>query len=98
MPSTRLLLSTLTVPELRQLVEHFEVDGFDRRVKNQIVEALTRSRKVPMQEGLLVLTRDRLKEHCREFDLEDVGRHKADLAQRLSSCRQKLTNTTNQDD
>ena len=55
----------------------------DRRVKTQLVDALSRSRQAPLDEILQDLSRNRLKELCRAFDLDDSGRKKADLAARL---------------
>ena len=55
----------------------------DRRVKAHLVDAVARSRKVRIGEVLTDLSRDRLKELCRAFDLDDSGRKKADLVARL---------------
>lgn len=85
MPSKRILLSTLNSPELRQIADRFEVYGFDRRVKAQLVDILTRSRKVRIKEALMELPRNRLKELCYEFDLDDSGRRKDEIIERLTS-------------
>ena len=84
MSSKRAILVELTANELRQMADHFELDGIDRRVKAQLVDALARSRKARVEEGLQLLRRDRLKELCRSFNVDDSGRRKADIAARLA--------------
>lgn len=91
MPSKRSILTALSSSELRQLADHFDLYGFDRRVKEQLIDALASSRRARIQEGLLELTRDRLKELCRELEIDESGRRKADLAARLASNTRKLT-------
>ena len=83
MPTKRVILAELTRDELRTNVDYYELEVEDRRVKTQLVDALARSRQVPLDEILQDLSRDRLKELCRAFDLDDSGRKKADLAARL---------------
>ena len=85
MPTKRVILAELTRDELRINVDYYELEVEDRRVKTQLVDALARSRQVPLDEILQDLSRDRLKELCRAFDLDDSGRKKADLAARLMS-------------
>ena len=83
MPTKRAILAELTRDELRTNVDYYELEVEDRRVKTQLVAALSRSREAPLNEILQDLSRDRLKELCRAFDLDDSGRKKADLAARL---------------
>ena len=83
MPTKRAILAELTRDELRTTVDYYELEVEDRRVKTQLVDALARSRQAPFDEILQDLSRDRLKELCRAFDLDDSGRKKADLAVRL---------------
>ena len=83
MPTKRAILAELTRDELRTNVDYYELEVEDRRVKTQLVDALARSREAPLDEILQDLSRDRLKELCRAFDLDDSGRKKADLAARL---------------
>ena len=83
MPTKRAILAELTRDELRTNVDYYELEVEDRRVKTQLVDALARSRQAPLDEILQDLSRDRLKELCRAFDLDDSGRKKADLAARL---------------
>ena len=83
MPTKRTILSELTRDELRDNVDHYGLDVDDRRVKSQLVDALTGSRKARLDEMLWDLSRDRLKELCRAVALDDSGRRKADLVERL---------------
>ena len=83
MPTKRAILAELTRDELRTNVDYYALEVEDRRVKTQLVDALSRSRQAPLDEILQDLSRDRLKELCRAFDLDDSGRKKADLAARL---------------
>ena len=83
MPSKRTILLELSAHELRDGADRYELEGFDRRVKEQLVDALARSRKARSQDILENLPRDRLKELCRGFGLSDAGRRKADIAARL---------------
>ena len=83
MPTKRAILGQLTSHELRANVDSYELQVDDRRVKARLVDALARSRKARGDKILQDLSRDRLKELCRAFDLDDSGRKKADLVARL---------------
>ena len=83
MPTKRAVLAELTREELRANVDLYELAVDDRRVKVQLVDALARSRKARLDQMLQELSRDRLKELCRAFGLDDSGRKKVDLAARL---------------
>ena len=83
MPTKRAILSELTSHELQDAIDGYGLQVDDRRVRAQLVDALARSRKARVEQILQGLSRDRLKELCRGFGLEDSGRKKADLAARL---------------
>ena len=83
MPTKRALLSEMTVEELRASADLFELDGFDRRIRDNLIDAIGGSRKARINEILVSLPRARLKELCRAFDLSDAGTRKADIAARL---------------
>ena len=83
MPTKRAILAELTSHELRGAVDGYALQAGDRRVKTQLVDALAGSRKARVAEMLQDLSRDRLKELCRGFGLDDSGRRKADLVARL---------------
>ena len=83
MPTKRAILAQLTAKELRASADNYELHVDDRRVKAQLVDALAGSRKVRLDEVLPELSRNRLKELCRAFSLDDSGRKKTDLVTRL---------------
>ena len=83
MPTKRAVLAELTRTELRAGLDHYDLAVDARRVKAQLVDALARSRKARPDEMLLPLSRNRLKELCRVFGLDDSGRRKVDLVARL---------------
>jgi type I restriction enzyme M protein len=83
MPTKRAILDQLTAKELRAAIDSHELHVDDRRVKAQLVDALAGSRKVRLDEVLPELSRNRLKELCRGFGLDDSGRRKADIVARL---------------
>ena len=82
-PTKRAVLAELTAEELRANVDYYELEVPDRRVKAQLVDALAGSRRARVDEILGDLSRDRLKELCRAFGLDDSGRKKVDLVVRL---------------
>ena len=83
MLTKRAILSELNADELRANVEHYELAVHDRRIKTELVDALAASRKARLDEILPDLSRNRLKELCRSFGLDDSGREKAEIAARL---------------
>ena len=83
MPTKRAILAELTSHELRGAIDGFGLEVGDRRVRAQLVDALARSRKAPVEQILQGLSRDRLKHLCHAFGLEPSGRKKADLVARL---------------
>ena len=82
MATKRAILAELTRDELRSGLDRFELEVDDRRVNEQLVDALVRSRRASLGELLQTLSLNRLKELCRAFD-RDVSGRKADLAARL---------------
>ena len=84
MPTKRAILGHLTAKELRAKVDSYKLHVDDRRVRAQLVDALASSRSVKLQELLPELSRNRLKELCRAFNLDDSGRNKADLVARIA--------------
>jgi type I restriction enzyme M protein len=84
LPSKRSLLSQLTLAELQAIASRYVLPVLDRRVRDQLVEAAAKSRKVAVADLLTEFTRDRLKELCRAFELDDGGKEKAVLIERLT--------------
>lgn len=83
MTQKRDVLQLLSRDELATLVERFALTVTDRRTKDSLVEALASSKKVSLADALGDLTRDRLKELCRALDLDESGREKLVLVERL---------------
>jgi type I restriction enzyme M protein len=83
MPQKRDVLQHLTRDELLSVVERFELTPKDRRAKDGLIDAIAASKKATLIEILPDLSRDRLKELCRAFDLDDGGREKSALVDRL---------------
>ncbi|MFO1052218.1 MAG: class I SAM-dependent DNA methyltransferase [Planctomycetota bacterium] len=82
MPSRNDLLERLTRDELLVLADRYFLPVADRRSRDAAIAALTTG-KVPAHALLGDLPRDRLKELCRALDLDDSGREKALLIDRL---------------
>ena len=74
MPTKRDVLHLLTRDELISIAEACEVRVEDRRVKDQLVDAVAASKKATLASFLPTLSRHRLKELCRALDLDDSGR------------------------
>lgn len=84
MPTKRQVVETLNRNELLALVDLHGLEVEDRRVRDQLVEVVSGSRKVVLADALAELSRDRLKELCRELGLDDSGREKSPLVERLT--------------
>ena len=84
MPSKQAILAELTAGELRHNLARHQLSVADRRVKTQLVDALARSRRAPIDQILQGLPRNRLKQLCRALGLDDSGRSKADIIAHLT--------------
>ncbi len=96
MANKREVLGHLKRDELVEAVEQFELQVEDRRVRDQLVNALGSSRKAGLAELLEPLSRDRLKEVCLALDLDDSGRAKSNIIERIvgrSSASSKPSKT-----
>ncbi len=83
MPTKRQVLEHLKRDELLAALDAFDLSVDDRRQRILLVDALGRSRKAALTEILAALPRTRLKELCREMDLDESGRAKADIVERI---------------
>ena len=83
MPTKRAVLDLLKRDELIEALAFYEIDGVDRRAREPMVDALAASRKVSLAEVVTGFSRDRLKELCRALVLDDSGREKQVLVDRL---------------
>ncbi|HYO16579.1 MAG TPA: type I restriction-modification system subunit M N-terminal domain-containing protein, partial [Thermoanaerobaculia bacterium] len=84
MPRKRDVLEALKRDELVDAVDWFDVPVRDRRVRDDLIDALAASRKAGLAGILEGLSRNRLKEICRALDLDDSGREKAVIIARLA--------------
>ncbi len=84
MPSKRQVLDQLKRDELIAAVARFELPVADRRRRDLLIEALASSRKATLTEVLGDFKRARLKQLCRDLGLDDGGRAKAPIVERLA--------------
>lgn len=85
MPSKRQILDLLNRRELQVIADAYALEVSERRVKDQLVDAAAGSRKVVRTDVLAVYSRDRLKDLCRDLELDDSGKEKSVLVGRLAS-------------
>jgi hypothetical protein len=86
MPTKREVLELLAKNELVALLDAHDVAVEDRRKKDAIIDALSRARSVKVENIVGDLSRDRLKELCRALGLDEGGREKSALIQRLAGA------------
>jgi type I restriction enzyme M protein len=91
MPSKRDVLGHLTRDELVAAADAFELTVGDRRVRDQLVDAVASSKKAGLADVLAPLSRDRLKELCRALGLDDTGKEKTVLVDRLTGASAKAS-------
>ena len=94
MPSKRDVLGQLSRDELVGAAERFELEVADRRVKDQLVDAVASSKRAGLADLLGELSRDRLKELCRALGLDDGRKEKAVLVDRLTGASSKASPPT----
>jgi type I restriction enzyme M protein len=87
MPQKREVLQLFTRDELVTVVDRFELSASDRRSKDALIDTVASSKKATLVDVLPELSRDRLKELCRAFDLDDGGREKNALVERLTGSK-----------
>ena len=83
MPSKRSVLSLFNRDELIAVVEQYELFVQDRRVRELLIDSVATSKKATLVALLPELPRDRLKEICRGLGLDDSGREKNLLVERI---------------
>lgn len=79
----RVALATLNRERLSGLTAHFQLEVADRRVLDQHVEALVRSRSVDFAEVLGMLKREELQGICDALQLDRSGKEKEVLVARI---------------
>ena len=85
MPSKRSVLEVLSAHELRAIVEEFELEPEDRRSRDALIDAVASSHKATLENVLPTLSRKTLKGICQELGLDDGGREKAVIVERILS-------------
>ena len=83
MSKKRKILETFPRDLLLEFVDDYELEVEDRRVKEDLIDVLARSKKAKIEEILDELTRDTLKEICTDLGLDDSSREKAVIIDRL---------------
>jgi hypothetical protein len=83
MATKRELVELLKVAELQTLVEFYELEPADRRVREDLINECVRAHRVKLEEILGVLSRDRLKDICFGLELDETGREKSVLIERI---------------
>lgn len=76
-------LEVLTRARLIELAQGFELDVSTRSNKDELIDALARSRRASYEAILGALSRDELKEICRAAGVSDKGKQKAELVERI---------------
>ncbi|MFS8067827.1 MAG: SAP domain-containing protein, partial [Byssovorax sp.] len=87
MPTKRDILAQLTGEELLTIIDRFALPVPDRRARESLEGAVASSKKATLAEILPGYARDRLKELCRALGLDDSGKEKAAIVERLLSPR-----------
>jgi type I restriction enzyme M protein len=87
MPTKREFLAHLTRDELLVAADEFELSPPDRRAKDGIIECVVASKKATLTEILSSYSRDRLKEICRGLGLDDSGKQKSEIIERLAGVK-----------
>jgi type I restriction enzyme M protein len=83
MATKRDVLAHLTHDELLAVVDRFALVVPDRRANEGLVAAVAASKKATLAEILPGYARDRLKELCRALGLDDGGKEKAAIVDRI---------------
>ncbi|MCB9660735.1 MAG: SAM-dependent DNA methyltransferase [Sandaracinaceae bacterium] len=87
MTRKRDILSHLTRDELLAAIDTLGLEVADRRAKDPAIEVLAASKRASLSTILGDFKRARLKELCRLLDLDDSGREKAEIIDRLAGVK-----------
>lgn len=79
----RAALGVLSRDRLAELTGHFDLEVHDLRAKADHIGAIIRKRSLPFAEVLQLLSRDELKSMCVELELDDGGREKRVIVERI---------------
>lgn len=76
-------LDTLTKARLLEIAASFEVDVVSSHPKAELIDVLAASKRASFEQILLTLSRDELKAICRAHEVDDKGREKQVLVDRI---------------
>jgi len=82
------LLSLISRTRLLELAGNYDVSGLSGKSKDGIVQALVQYRKIALVDMLETLKRDELKDLCKKLSLDESGREKGVLIERLVNGKQ----------
>lgn len=83
MATKRQIIELLKLHELQSLVTFYGLTPEDARVRDDLVDAVVRAKRVRVPDFLSELSRDRLKDICFGLDLDTTGREKSVLVERI---------------
>ena len=83
MVSHKFILETFTRQALLDIAQALDLSGLTAKRKDEVVAALSRSRRIDTEAILACLYRDDLKALCQAAGLDDSGRAKQILVDRL---------------
>jgi len=73
MPTKREVLAVLGRDDLLACLDHYSLEVRDRRVKDDLVDALASSKRARLDKMLALPSRDSLKGACRVLGLDQAG-------------------------
>ena len=91
MPSKRSVLELLNRAELLSFLDLAGLSVIDRRKKELLVDALSGSRRARLSDYLATFSRARLQDLCRGVGVDDSGREKAVLIDRITGGKAPST-------
>jgi len=83
MPTKRAILEQFSRDELLKVLDSYELSVSDRRIRSDLIQAISSSRRSSIAEILSWLGRERLKEICRGLGIGDGGREKLAIVDRI---------------
>jgi hypothetical protein len=83
MATKREVVELLKLHELQGIAEYYELSPDDARVRDDLIDAVVRSKRARLPELLAPLSRDRLKDICSGLELDTGGREKAPIIERI---------------
>ena len=86
-PSKRAIIEQFTAPMLRELIDAYGIFVEDARYKDNLVDALSRARRAPIEDILQNQSMDSLRQLCQFFEVTVTGRSKSDLIECLTGKR-----------